>query len=61
MRLASGSSALRLAPPPEIKFELHVEQKAEDGMLSLQIRWKRPAATRLSDLTIEPRPAPTRA
>jgi amphi-Trp domain-containing protein len=58
--LGSGTDAMRLVPPSEIKVDLRVEEKRGRGKLMLEIRWKRPAAA-LSELTIEVRPAPAPA
>jgi amphi-Trp domain-containing protein len=54
--LESSGHAMRIVAPAEIKLELHAEEKPEKGKLKLEIRWKRPSATKLSELTIEARP-----
>lgn len=56
--LESGTHALRLVPPSEIKLEIRAEEKCGTGTLKLEIRWKRPTATKLSELTIQVRPVP---
>lgn len=56
--LESGTHAMRLVPPSEIKLEIRAEEKPGTGTLKLEIRWKRPTAAKLSELTIQVRPVP---